>query len=202
VCEACPSHAELALTLAGSFEEVDAKALDAKLDALARRLPPPASEHPLAELKALARLLPRGGQPSEVDTDCLLPHTVLGCEAPHPLGLAIVATEVGRRLGFAVGIVSNGSDHFLAHTQLSAPLLVDAGSGELCDANLVPGPLTWRCAHETAGLLLDQLESRWLARGRLDLGLRAAELRLCLPFDDNGQRVAERKHGALLARLN
>jgi hypothetical protein len=202
VCEPCPSHAELAVSLAGSFEEVDARALDDRLDALARHLAPPASEHPLAELKALARLLPRGGPPSDVDTDCLMPHTVLDCGAPHPLGLAIVAVEVGRRLGFAVGIVSNGSDHFLAHTQLPAPLLVHAGTGELCDANLLPGPLTWRCAHETAGLLLDELEPRWVAQGRLDLALRASEIRLCLPFNENGRRVAERKRAGLLARLN
>ena len=54
----------------------------------------------------------------------------------------------------------------------------------MVDAYTLPPPLTWRCAHETAGLLLDELEPRWLAQGRIDQALQAAELRLCLPFDE------------------
>ena len=44
--------------------------------------------------------------------------------------------------------------------------------------------------------------TRWLAQGRLDRALQTAELRLCLPFDDNGKRIAERKLRAVRARLN
>jgi hypothetical protein len=73
---------------------------------------------------------------------------------------------------------------------------------EVVDAHALSPTLTWRCAHETAGLLLDELEPRWLAQGRLDRALRAAELRLCLPFDDNGKRVAQRKLRRVQARLN
>ena len=47
----CPPHAELALSLACSFEAVDAAALDAELDALAERLPEPAGPHSLDELE-------------------------------------------------------------------------------------------------------------------------------------------------------
>ncbi len=198
----CPPHAELALSLAWTFEEVDAAAVDGELDALARYLPTPESAHPLDELKTLARIGPRGEPPSEVETDGLLLHTVLASEAPHPLAMAIVCTEVARRRGLSVGIVSNGSDHCLAHTELPAPLLLDVRTGKIVAADLMPPTLTWRCAHETAGLLLDELEPRWLAQGRLDKALHAAELRLCLPFDENGQHIAERKLKTLRARLN
>ena len=51
-------------------------------------------------------------------------------------------------------------------------------------------------------MLLDELEPRWLAQGRLDKALQAAELRLCLPFDENGQRIAERKLKTVRSRLN
>jgi hypothetical protein len=199
----CPPHAELALSLAWTFEEVDAAALDAELNGLAKRLPSPASAHPLAELKTLAGLSGRQeGTPSPIDSDCLLLHTALDSKAPHPLALAIVGAELARRRGLAVGIVSNGTDHCLAHTELPVPLLLCVETGEVVDAHTLPPPLTWRCAHETAGLLLDELEPRWLAQGRLDHALQAAELRLCLPFDENGIKSAERKLKSVQARLN
>jgi hypothetical protein len=199
----CPPHAELALSLAWTFDEVDAAALDAELDALADLMPAPRSNHPLDELKTLAPLAQYcAAPPSEVDTEGVLLHTALASGAPHPLAVAIVGTEIGRRRGMSIGIVSNGSEHCLAHTELPAPLLLLIETGEVVDAHALPPTLTWRCAHETAGLLLDELEPRWLAQGRLDRALRAAELRLCLPFDENGKRVAQRKLRRVQARLN
>ena len=70
------------------------------------------------------------------------------------------------------------------------------------DAHRLPPALTWRCAHETAGLTIDELEPRWLAQGRIDRALQAAELRLCLPFDDKGREIAERKLKRVRAVLN
>jgi hypothetical protein len=198
----CPPHAELAVSLAWSFEEVDAAALDAELDALAERLPEPATPHPLDELKTLARFCGRAGDPSPVDTGCLMLHTALAARDPHPLVVAIVAAELARRRDLAIGIVSNGEHHCLAHTELPAPLLLDVASAAVLDAHTLPPPLTWRCAHETAGLMLDELERRWLAKGRVDHALQAAQLRMCLPFDEDGVRAAEGKLAAVKARLN
>lgn len=199
----CPPHAELALSLAWTFDDVDAGALDAELDALVELMPMPRSSHPLDELKTLAPLARHcAAPPSEVDTDGVLLHTALASGAPHPLAVAIVGTEIARRRGMSIGIVSNGSEHCLAHTELPVPLLLVIETGEVVDAHALPPTLTWRCAHETAGLLLDELEPRWLAQGRLDRALHAAELRLCLPFDDAGKRVAQRKLRRVQARLN
>jgi hypothetical protein len=199
----CPPHAELALSLAWTFDDVDAAALDAELDAIAGLMPTPASAHPLDELKTLAPLARRCvSSPSDVDTDGVLLHTALASNAPHPLALAIIGAELARRRGMSIGIVSNGGDHCLAHTELPAPLLLLVETGEILDANQLAPALTWRCAHETAGLLLDALEPRWLAQGRIDRAIQAAELRLCLPFDDNGQRIAQRKLKRVRARLN
>jgi hypothetical protein len=198
----CPPHAELALSLAWTFEDVDAQALDAELDALASLLPAPASAHPLDELKTLTGVCRRAGSPSPVDTDCVMLHSALAARDPHPLAVAVVAAELARRRGLAVGIVSNGEDHCLAHTELPAPLLLQVETATVVDAHTLPPPLTWRCAHETAGLLLDELERRWLGKGRFDRALEAAQLRMCLPFDENGVRVAERKLAGVKARLN
>jgi hypothetical protein len=199
----CPPHAELALSLAWTFDEVDAAALDAELDAIAGLMPEPSSEHPLDQLKTLAPLARRcGAPPSDVDTDGVLLHTALASNAPHPLALAIIGAELARRRGMPIGIVSNGGDHCLAHTELPAPLLLLVETGQILDANALAPILTWRCAHETAGLVLDELEPRWLAQGRLDKALQAAGLRLCLPFDDHGKRIARRKLERVQARLN
>jgi hypothetical protein len=198
----CPPHAELALSLAWTFEDVDAAALDARLEALAEGLPDPASLHPLDELRTLAGLCRRAGEPSPIDTGCLMLHTALAARDPHPLAVAIVAAELARRRGLAIGIVSNGENHCLAHTELPAPLLLCVKTAAVVDAHTLPPPLTWRCAHETAGLLLDELERRWLAKGLYDQALQAAELRMCLPFDETGVRAAERKLAAVRARLN
>jgi hypothetical protein len=198
----CPPHAELALSLAWTFDDLDASVLDAQLNALALGLPAPASAHPLAELKTLAGLSRGAGPPGAIDTDGLLLHTALGSKAPHPLTVAIVGAELARRRGLAIGIVSNGSEHCLGHTELPVPLLLRVDTGQIVDATKLAPPLTWRCAHETAGLLLDELEPRWLAQGRIDRALQAAELRLCLPFDENGKRIAERKLKSVRARLN
>jgi hypothetical protein len=80
----CPPHAELALSLACAFEDLDAMAVDGDLETLARRLPPPASSHPLAELKSLARVGPCGETTDDVGTEGLLLHTVLSARTPHP----------------------------------------------------------------------------------------------------------------------
>lgn len=198
----CPPPAALALSLAWSLDEVDAVALDGQLHELAHQLPAPASAHPLDELETLAGLCGRAGDPSPLDTDCLLLHTALGSTAPHPLAVAIVGAELARRRGIAIGIVSNGGDHCLAHTELPAPLLLHVQSARIVNAHALPASLTWRCAHETSGLLLDELEPRWLAQGRLDKALRAAQLRMCLPFDEAAVRAAEHKLASVRARLN
>jgi hypothetical protein len=79
----CPPHAELALSLAWTFDEVDAAALDAELDAIAGLMPEPPSEHPLDQLKTLAPLARRcGAPPSDVDTDGVLLHTALASTRP------------------------------------------------------------------------------------------------------------------------
>jgi hypothetical protein len=199
----CPPHAELALSLAWTFDDVDTAALDAELDDIASLLPTPASDHPLDELKTLCGLANRAvAPPSDVDTDGVLLHTAIACDAPHPLALAIVGAELARRRDLPIGIVSNGEDHCLAHTELPVPLLLPVETGQIVDAHALPPTLTWRCAHETAGLVLDELEPRFLAQGRLDLAMHAADLRLCLPFDETSKRIAERKRRRVRARLN
>jgi hypothetical protein len=201
----CPSHAELALSLAWTFRDVDRGQADEALTRLADAIPSPASRSPVDELRALAllsRRLPRPRRGLRADADDLLLDSALTGADAHPLLRAVIAVEAANRRGLAVGVVSNGRDHCLAHTRCGEPLLLRLDIGAVVDAHALPQTLTWRCAHETCGQLLDALESRWLDQGRLDLALQAAELRLHLPFDADGVHAAEHRLARVRARLN
>jgi hypothetical protein len=204
----CPPHAELAVSLAGAFHDVDAEALDESLARLALRIPDSAPADPAAGLRAVAELWRQGALPDpcpeagDVDLDCLAIDRALLAGRAHPLVQALLAVEAGRRRGLSLGLVSNGVDHCVAHTQLDAPVVVGVPSGRLADGRNLAPVLSWRCAHEACALLLDEMERRMLLCDRLGEALRAAELRLCLPLDERGMERATTRLNRVRARLN
>lgn len=186
----CPPAAELAVSLAGAFHDVDAVAVDSSLDAIAAGIALPHGRGPAEELAAVAELaasddpaLPAAEDGEDVGG--LMLDRALERGRAHPLTLAIVLAEAARRRGIPAGVVSNGTDHCVAHTKLPEPLLLVAASGAVVDAQTLAAPLQWRCAHEACALLIDAIELRWLRWSRIDLALRAAELRMHLPLDDD-----------------
>jgi len=120
----------------------------------------------------------------------------------HPLALAVVLAELGRRAGMSVGIVAGGPDHYVAHPRLTAPLVLDPRSGGLIDATRAGGTLTWRCGHQVAAALLDGLQPRYERVGDVERALQVARLRCLLPFDDDAVVRARRRLRMLSARLN
>lgn len=202
----CPAHAELALSLAWAFRDVDAGAVDDALSRLAETVPQPASKSPLDELRALTglaeRLSKRARRPTRGGVDDLMLDTAVDGAATHPLMRAVIVAEAGRRRGLPVGIVSNGTDHCVAHTRLGEPLLLRVDVASIADANDLPPTLSWRCAHEVSGQLLDALEARWLGEGRPDQALEAAELRTHLPFDEQASARAEVQLARVQSRFN
>src|ERR1700742_1181981 len=124
----CPAHAELALSLAWTVRDVDAGAVDDAIERLADTVPEAASKSPLDELRALTglaeRLARRARRPARGGVDDLMLDTAVDGHATHPLMRAVIGAEAGRRCGLAVGIVSNGRDHCVAHTRFGEPLLL------------------------------------------------------------------------------
>jgi hypothetical protein len=203
--QACVPHAELALSLAAAFHEIDAERVDEQIEALASQLSLPSSPDPSDELHALSDLLGGAAMPESVvgsDVCCLMIDDALAQGAAHPLVRAVLAVEAGRRRGFDVGVVSNGSEHCVAHEQLDEPLLLRADSGAVVDAHTLPDTLQWRCSHEVCGLLLDELEQRWVLWARFESALQAANLRLSLPLDDESSQAARLRLERVRARLN
>jgi hypothetical protein len=203
--QACVPHAELSLSLAGAFHEVDADAVDEAVEGLASALALPPGATPADELRALGVLLSGPLAPRCYEGDRvsgLMIDSALESGVAHPLMRAILAVEVGRRHGIDVGVVSNGDDHCVGHEWLEQPLLLRGDSGEVVDANDIPPTLQWRCSHETSGLLLDELEQRWLRWRRITEALRAADLRLRLPLEDDSLASARVRRAHVRSHLN
>ena len=200
-----PSHAGLALALAAEFRPPLEDA-DAALDDLARPMLASRFDEPAAQLmtcgEALAgRLTP--GDLSWSGIDDLLLDRVLAGGFGHPLALAVACVEAGRRAGLALGIVAGATGCFVGHRALTEPLLLDvAGGGSVIDAGGRTEEVGWQCSHQTAARILGRIGERAERTGNLAWALRAAELRLALPFSRPVLEDLRHALAHLRARLN
>ncbi|MBE2314563.1 hypothetical protein DVA67_001135 [Solirubrobacter sp. CPCC 204708] len=131
--------------------------------------------------------------------DALLLDRVLERGHGHPILVAVVLAELGRRAGLPVGIVAGTAGHFVAHQRLTEALVLDPATGRLVDADDL-GLLQWRCGHQVAAELLDTLQPRYERFGDLGRALHVARMRCTLPFEDTED--AELRFKQLSARLN
>jgi hypothetical protein len=203
----CPPQGGLALALAAEFHAADLEAAEAALGELSDGMAParglPAHEQ-LAHCarETAARLVARV-RPGAVED--LLLDRVLAQGVGDPVCWAIACVQAARRAGIPLGIVADEDEHVLvAHRQLETRLVVEPQSPDVpIDAGRLPaGELTWRCAHETALMLLDRIVTRASRTGRMHDALRAAELRLELPLDDATLALLREEREGIAARLN
>ncbi len=197
----CPPPAELARSLAWELGDFDADRMERDLTALAAAILAETETKPEAQLRALGEAVtnmaisPRhDGGPHE-----LLIDKALERGHGHPVLVAIVLQEIGRRAGLPVGIVAGEQGHFVAHQRLTQALVLDPGTGRLVDADAL-GVLRWQCGHQVAAELLDLLQPRYERDGDLTRALHVARLRATLPFEDSS--VAEQRLRRVTARLN
>lgn len=199
----CPTHAELALALAGEFGDVDAGAVDGALDALAAELGCARTQPPVEQLAALGSLLDAfAAVEAQADPRVLMLDAALERFEGHPALLAVVACEAGRRAGFELGVIGDGGRHLVAHRGLDRPLALDTSQrGRTRGGEQLEG-LTWRCSHQLSFTLLRELVDCSLRGGDLDRAIRAANLRLTLPVGRETLDVLRAELAALRARLN
>jgi hypothetical protein len=197
----CPAPAELARSLAWELGDFDADRAERHLTALAAAILAEAETRPEAQLAALGEAVtnmaisPRSdGGPRE-----LLIDKALERGQAHPVLIAIVLQEIGRRAGLPVGVVAGEQGHFVAHQRLPQPLVLDPSTGRLVVADAL-GVLRWQCGHQVAAALLDLLQPRYERAGDLTRALHVANLRTTLPFDDMSE--AEQRLRGVSARLN
>src|SRR5690242_14927824 len=125
----CPSHGELAASIAYELGALDPDRFERDLTALAAALP--AESDPEAQLRALGEIVSSQAlvARSYGGAEELLAGEVIRRGHGHPLALAVVLAELGRRAGMGVGIVAAGTRHYIGHPRLSAPLLLDPSTG-------------------------------------------------------------------------
>jgi hypothetical protein len=177
----CPPPAALLLALAAEFRPVPAAGTSFRLDELARGLfEVAAARDPGWTARALALLLTDevGLERDETSVDGLWLDCALARRAGHPLVLAAIATEVGRRAGVAVGICSTATGWFAAIGSPQRLWLIDPAR----DASPTPdGQVRRHCGHEVAFAALTGLYARMLRDGDEAGARHAAELRGRLP---------------------
>jgi hypothetical protein len=194
----CPPPGELAVSLAWELGELDADRVERALCALGAAVLVEVEHDPEAQLRALAEVVACSTLSARPDGELLIDR-VLERGHGHPVLLAIVLTELGRRAGLPVGIIAGDRGHFVAHQRLTAPLVLDPATGHLLDAGEL-GTLRWQCGHQVAASLLDLLQPRYERVGDFTRALQVARLRCTLPFEDSGD--AEHRLRRLTARLN
>jgi hypothetical protein len=198
----CPPAAELARSLAWELGDFDADRAERNLTALAAAILAETERDPAAQLAALGEAVTNMALCARTDggPEELLIDKALERGHGHPVLIAIVLQEIGRRAGLPVGIVGGeNGHHFVAHQRLADARVLDPRTGRLTDADAL-GVLRWRCGHQIAAGLLDLLEPRYERIGDLTRALHVARLRTTLPFEDMAE--GEQRLRRIAARLN
>src|SRR5690349_12398229 len=180
-CDGCPPAADLLLALAGEFRDVDIEATDARLDELALPLFGAATGDRQSAASALAAVLDTdpGFDADRASVAGLWLDVALEARAGHPLVLAAIAAEVGRRAGLPIHILSAPTGWYAGLADGERLWLIDTTmDGRRAD----PWSLRRHCAHELAFAALLGLGERYERVGDRQRAGRAALLRSRLPL--------------------
>src|SRR5262245_17487607 len=121
-CGGCPPLADLLLALAAEFRAVDETVAEERLDELSRAL---FGLEPRAAASALSGVI--GGFESErMTVGGLWLDTVLEDRSGHPLVLAAIAAEAGRRAGVAIHVLSSTTGWYAGLADGERMWLIDA----------------------------------------------------------------------------
>jgi len=193
----CPPPAALAASLAWELGDFDAERVEHAYDTLLAAISVEVERTAEGQLRALGEAPLRAVRAEHAQA--LLLDQALERGHGHPILVAVILAELGRRAGIPVGIVAGAAGHFVAHQRLTEALVLDPRTGQLTDADEL-GVLEWRCGHQVAAELLDELQPRYERVGDLARALHVARMRTTLPFEDT--QSAELRLRTLAARLN
>jgi hypothetical protein len=174
-CGGCPPLADLMLAMAAEFRMVDEPAAEERLDELSRPL---FGLEPRAAASALSAVI-GGFEAERMTVGGLWLDTVLADRSGHPLVLAAIAAEAGRRAGVAIHVLSSTTGWYAGLADDERMWLIDTTmDGRHIDA--------WRlrrhCSHEVAFAALLGLSERYERLGDARGAGRAALLREQLPL--------------------
>jgi regulator of sirC expression with transglutaminase-like and TPR domain len=177
----CPPIADLMLALAAEFRDVDADAADQRLDDLALPLFGLAGGNLRIAAARLANVLDTdpGFDADRTTVAGLWLDAVLEAHAGHPLVLAALTAEVGRRAGLPVHVLSAPTGWYAGLADGERLWLVDTTmDGRRAD----PWSLRRHCTHELAFAALLGLTERFERLGDTRRAAQATLLRSRLPL--------------------
>jgi len=154
--EACPALAETLLAVVAAWRPVDRVHLDGQLDQMARALfavPPEGRER----ARALAALLTRELHRDARSVDGLWLDEVLATRRGHPVMIAALGAELGRRAGWEISVCSTPTAWYAGLVDGEVLWLVEPTG----DAAGVPSTVRRHCAHELAYVVLTGLAERF-----------------------------------------
>ena len=155
---ACPPVGEALFAVAASWRPVSWGEIDARLDHLARPLFAAATGG-RERAGALAELLAGNFRPEGKAVEGLWLDEVLASRRGHPLLLAAVATELGRRAGWQIMVCSSPVGWYAGLVDDGVLWLVDP-TGE-ATGERAPKTVRRHCAHEVAFVVLTGLAERF-----------------------------------------
>ena len=177
----CPPPGDALIAIAAEFRPLDTKQTGFVLDEFARTLFPVAAERdPGRAARELATLLTEEVclRRDESSLDGLWLDRALERRAGHPLALAVIAAEIGRRAGLAVGICSTAWGWYAGIGEPDRLWLIDPAT----DPGPTPsGPVRSHCGHEVAFAALTGVYARLVRDGDEPAANRAVWLRGRLP---------------------
>jgi hypothetical protein len=183
----CPPAGDMLLAIAAEFRPVRAAWMSFRLDELARSLfDVAAGRDARAASHRLALLLTEElrVRSDESSVDGLWLDAVLERRAGHPLALATIAAEIGRRAGIAVGICSTAWGWYAGIGEPDRLWLIDP----VTDPGPTPsGPVRRHCGHEVAFAALTGIYARLVRDGDRAGAHLAALLRGRLPISRHDQ---------------
>ena len=161
--DSCPPPGEMLLAIAAEFRPVDLDAVSFELDDLARPLFS-APRDAAAASPRLATLLTDELRlrTDESSVDGMFLDVVLDRRAGHPLALAVLAAEIGRRAGLAVGVCSTPTGWYAGLGERERLWLIDPP----LDPGPTPsGPVRRHCGHEVGFAALTGVYARLIRDG-------------------------------------
>jgi transglutaminase superfamily protein len=177
----CPHPGDALLAVAAEFRDYDADRTSFRLDDFARGLfGVAAGRDPGASARELARLLTEEVRlrRDESSLEGLWLDRTLDRRAGHPLAMAVIAAEIGRRAGLRVGICSTSWGWYAGIGEPEKLWLIDPA----CDPGPTPsGPVRAHCGHEVAFAALTGVYARLVRDGDGAAANHAVELRGRLP---------------------
>jgi hypothetical protein len=177
--DCCPPPGEMLLAVAAEFRPVDAATVSFRLDEHARAMFDAAHDAATAARRLAALLTDElRFHTDESTVEGLWLDRVLERRAGHPLALAVLAAEIGRRAGIAVGVCSTPTGWYSGIGEPERLWLIDPA----LDPGPTPsGPVRRHCGHEVAFAALTGVYARLIRDGEGAGACRAARLRGRLP---------------------